>query len=465
MQNDTIAAISTYPGESGIGIIRVSGENSIDIVNNLYINKKGNHTLSKYKSHTIHYGFISNSNEEIIDEVIVSIMKAPNSYTAEDVVEINCHGGIRVCRNILDTVINAGARIAEPGEFTKRAFLNGRLDLTRAEAVMDTIHAESDASLRSSINQLRGSLYVKLNNICSDILYEIAFIESALDDPDSISLDGYTEKLINKISTIKSDLNSLVSSYDEGRIISEGIKTVILGKPNAGKSSLLNALLEEDRAIVTNIPGTTRDTLTEKIRIGDITLLLTDTAGIRNTDDPIEHIGVNKAKESINNSDLIIYVCDSSIQTDEDDDLIFSLLKNKKLIILLNKCDLSKITDEKKLESHFEKCDLKPIKIINTSMNEKIGIDELKKEIIELFYSGNINNDENIIITNLRHVQLLKSSIASLDKVIESIDLGMSEDMYAIDLTDSYSSLAQITGAEVREDIVNEIFSKFCMGK
>lgn len=464
MINDTIAAISTSLNESGIGIIRVSGEDSIKIVNQLYTDKNGKHCLDTYKSHTIHYGFIEYENE-IIDEVMISIMKAPNSYTKEDIVEINCHGGIRICRNILNIVLNTGARLSEPGEFTKRAFLNGRLDLTRAEAVMDTIRATSDVALSNSVKQLRGNLYNKLNNICSDILYEIAFIESALDDPDSISLDGYNDRLNNKILSFIDDLNKLIKSYDEGRILSEGIKTVILGKPNAGKSSLLNALLDEDRAIVTDIPGTTRDVLTESVRLGDITLKLTDTAGIRNTIDPVESIGVDRAKQATEEADLIIYVADSSSNPDKDDEEIIKLLANKKTIILLNKNDISSKSSEESYLNLLNSNNINTSSIISTSMINGDGLETLKNTIHELYYSGSINYNDQIIITNLRHVHLLTEAVNSLKKVIVSIENDMPEDFFSIDLTDAYSYLATITGSEVSEDIVNEIFSKFCMGK
>lgn len=465
MNNDTIAAISTGLSESGIGIIRISGPDALQIADKLYIDKTGSHNLLKFKTHTIHYGFITDEDETIIDEVMVSVMKAPNTYTKEDVVEINCHGGIRLCRNILKLVNDSGARLAEPGEFTKRAFLNGRLDLTRAEAVMDTIRAESDMALSNSVKQLRGNLYNKLNNICSSILYEIAFIESALDDPDSISLEGYNDNLTTKVNTIIEDLKDLIKSYDEGKILSEGIKTVILGKPNAGKSSLLNTLLDEDRAIVTNIPGTTRDTLTETIRLGDITLKLTDTAGIRDTEDPVESIGVNKAKSSIQDADLIIYVADSSTEINEEDEEIISLLHDKNIIILINKIDFGNKNTEEEINKLCEKNKIEPASIIFTSMINGDGIDKLKKTIHKMYYAGDININDRIIITNLRHVKLLSDAVSSLEKVKESIENGMSEDFYSIDLTDAYTSLSTITGSEVTEDIVNEIFSKFCMGK
>lgn len=464
MNTDTIAAISTSLNESGIGIIRISGIDAIDIADSIFINKNKEHKLHTYKTHTIHYGYINNS-ENIIDEVMISIMKAPNSYTKEDVIEINCHGGIRVCKNILDLVLQKGARIAEPGEFTKRAFLNGRLDLTQAEAVMDLIRSESDLAANNSINQLRGNLNSQLNNICSDILYQIAFIESALDDPDSISLDGYLEKLSFICNNIITALNKLIKSYDDGKILSEGINTVILGKPNAGKSSLLNTLLNEERAIVTNIPGTTRDILTEKIKLGDIVLHITDTAGIRNTNDPIESIGVNKAIHAIDEADLIIYIIDSSLPLDTDDDEIINSIQNKKVIVLLNKSDLNQITNVNDVQTKFDSLSLSVKKIISTSVKNNSGIDELKNTVEEMFYSEELKLNDQIIITNLRHVDLLKKAKISLNKVLDSIENDMSEDFLTIDLTDAYSYLATITGREVSEDIVNEIFSKFCMGK
>lgn len=465
MNTDTIAAISTALNDSGIGIIRVSGADAISSVNKIYIDKNKNHSLSSFKSHTIHYGFIVDEKETIVDEVMVSVMKAPNTYTREDIVEINCHGGIRVCKKILDTVLDTGVRNAQPGEFTKRAFLNGRLDLTKAEAVMDIIRSQSDTALNNSIHQLKGNLSEQLNNICSDILYEIAFIESALDDPDSISIDGYSHKLLEKCKNFIQALDALILSYDEGRIISEGINTVILGKPNAGKSSLMNLLLNEERAIVTDIPGTTRDTLTENIRLGDAMLRITDTAGIRNTSDPVESIGVNKARQSLQTADLVIYVADTSLPLDEDDYDIIKSLKEKKVIVLLNKSDLTSVISGDDIKSVFSLHDAKADGIILTSVKENMGIDKLKDKIKEMFYSEELNMNEHIIITNIRHVELLKKAKACLLKVIETINNDMPEDFYSIDLTDAYSHLAEITGREVSEDVVNEIFSKFCMGK
>ncbi len=469
MNNDTIASISTALSESGIGIIRISGPDAINIADQIYTDKNGIHNLKSYRSHTIHYGFIVNVSEEIIDEVMISIMKAPNSYTKEDVVEINCHGGVRVCRNILETVLSTGARLADPGEFTKRAFLNGRLDLTRAEAVMDIIRANSDIALDQSVKQLRGDLYSLLNNICSDILYEIAHIEALLDDPDSYDISDYGDELSLKLDRISDNLTALIRSYDEGRILTEGIRTIILGNPNAGKSSLMNLLYGENRAIVTDIPGTTRDTLTETIRLGDVTIILTDTAGIRETTDKIEQIGVNKAIDSARESDLIIYVTDASSGNETIDDSLTDLLKKTKLILLLNKSDLAGIdnrTDHsEELIRTFEEKGIIPDRTLSTSMITRAGIEELKSAIKEMFYKGDLSGDHRITITNLRHVECLKEALASLNKVKESIASGVSEDLYCIDLTDAYRSLAHITGAEVSEDIVNEIFSRFCMGK
>lgn len=469
MNKDTIASISTALSESGIGIIRISGQDAISIADQIYTDKNGTHNLKSQKSHTIHYGYIVNSSGDIMDEVMVSVMKAPNSYTREDVVEINCHGGVRMCRNILDSVLNTGARLADPGEFTKRAFLNGRLDLTRAEAVMDTIRASSDTALDQSVRQLRGELYRLLDNICSDILYEIAHIEAVLDDPDSYDINDYGDELSAKIDRISSDIHRLIRSYNEGRLLTEGIRTSILGNPNAGKSSLMNLLYGDNRAIVTNVPGTTRDTLTETVRLDDVTIVLTDTAGIRETDDEIERIGVSRAIESAKGSDLIIYVADASSDFELEDPTLCNLLRSTRLILLLNKCDLTdgagSVDHVKQIKEEFSKHEIKPDVILSTSMITMEGLSELKSAIREMFYNGDLKSDHQMIITNLRHVECLKEALVSLDKVRSSIEAGVSEDLYCIDLTDAYRALARITGAEVNEDIVNEIFSKFCMGK
>lgn len=460
MNTDTIAAIATAIGSAGIGIIRVSGEKSIDIVDLIYRNNKNERTLKNFKSHTIHYGFLYDENE-IIDEVLVSIMKKPNSFTVEDTVEINCHGGIVVLNRILEIIIKNGARLAEPGEFTKRAFLNGRIDLSRAEAVMDIISSKNEMVLKNSVKHLRGDIYEKIKNLREDIIFEIAFIESSLDDPENISLDGYTNKLYIKIENLIYEVDKLLLSAENGKIMKEGIKTVIVGKPNAGKSSLLNLLVGEEKAIVTDIAGTTRDILEENINIGGITLQIIDTAGIHFTEDVIEKIGVEKAKKYMKDADLIIYVIDSSVPLDENDFEIMKLIENRKSIILFNKSDLDASISSKNIMDKIKN----DVIIIKTSTKEKTGIDNLEAAIKKLFFKGEIVLDDEVVITNLRHKEALKDTLFSLKQVKKSIENEMPEDFFSIDLMSAYASLGKIIGEEVEEDLVNEIFSKFCMGK
>lgn len=470
MKTDTIAAIATAVSDSGIGIIRVSGEDAISVVQKIYCNKKKQYVLRSYDSHTIHYGFITEKDGKVIDEVMVSVMKAPRSYTMEDTVEINCHGGVLMVKKILMTVVKAGARIAEPGEFTKRAFLNGRMDLSEAEAVMDIIHAKNEFALQSSVSQLRGSVYKKIKDLRDKILYEIAFIESALDDPEHISLDGYTKKLSDQVLFIKEQLEKLLISADDGKMLKEGIRTVIVGKPNVGKSSLLNLLVGQDRAIVTDIAGTTRDTLEETINLGDITLNIIDTAGIRNTEDVVEKIGVEKAKTISEDADLILYVMDSSVPLDENDEDIIRMIQNKKTVILLNKSDLTEIVNmesvgdllDRVIGKHREKDDMKIIKI---SARENEGLDSLVAFIKEMFFHGQISYNDEVYITNVRHKEAVLEALDSMNQVQVSLEKQMPEDFYSIDLMNAYSSLGRIIGEEVEDDLVNEIFSKFCTGK
>lgn len=458
--DDTIAAIATALNESGIGIIRISGPEAISITDRLYVNASGERCFSAYKSHTIHYGFIMDGDKKV-DEVMVSLMKGPNSYTREDIVEINSHGGVLVMQKILNLVLKSGARMAEPGEFTKRAFLNGRIDLTEAEAVMDIIGAGSKRALEVGMKQLSGSLYNLIKKLREEIIFEIAFIESALDDPEHISLDGYSEKLSAKVSDLMADINSLINSYDNGKLIREGIKTVILGKPNAGKSSLLNLLVGEERAIVTDVAGTTRDTLEESIRLSGTLLNLIDTAGIRKTEDVVEQIGVRKAYESAKDADLIIYVVDSSKPMDESDEEIISLIKQKKCIVLLNKSDLETFVDEDMLKEKLPS----DTRIIKTSMTLNEGIDIFEKTVENMFFKGEIKSDSEVYITTLRHKSALEEALNSLSMVSDSLAKGMPEDFLSIDLMNAYASLGRIIGEEVDDDLVNEIFSKFCMGK
>lgn len=470
-ENETIAAIATALSDSGIGIVRISGENAIYIVDSIFRSASGKKILGNVQTHTIHYGYIVDKDENAIDEVMVAVMKAPRSYTTEDTVEINCHGGVLVMQKILETVLRAGARLAEPGEFTKRAFLNGRIDLSRAEAVIDVIHSQNEYALSSSVSQLKGRLSDKVHSLREEILYQIAFIESALDDPEHISLEGYPEQLSGKIEVFEAEINKLLATADNGRLMKEGISTVIVGKPNAGKSSLLNMLLGEDRAIVTEIAGTTRDALHETINLHGISLNMIDTAGIHETQDVVEKIGVERAKKYAQEADLILYVVDASGNLDEDDENIISLLEGKKAIILLNKSDLkNNITEDllkDKLAQVLKKT--KNIRIIRTSTidtsSEKSGMEELEETIRNMFFEGELKHNNELVVTNLRHKEALQDALNSLKLVERSIEDGMPEDFYSIDLTSAYASLGKIIGEEVDEDVVNEIFSKFCMGK
>ena len=455
---DTIAAISTSTGNSGIGIIRISGDESIEIADRIFKSNKKDKKLVNVKSHTINYGHIVDG-ENTLDQVLVSVMKGPHSYTGEDTVEINCHGGMLILKKVLDLVIKNGAKSAEPGEFTKRAFLNGRLDLSQAEAVMDLINSQNEFALNSSINQLKGSVSEKIKEIRSEIIYHIAFIESALDDPEHISLDGYNEEISKMVDKNIKEVKRLIDTFDNGRIMKEGIKTVILGKPNAGKSSLLNLMLGEERAIVTDIEGTTRDTLEENINLNGLSLKIIDTAGIRNTDDIVEKIGVDKAKDIAKDADLIIYVVDGSRKLDENDKDILSIIKDKHAIVLINKSDIENVIDIGDLEG------INKENIIIFSAKNGIGMEHLEEKIKDMFYSGKINYNNQIYITNARHKEALDNVYDSLLKVKDSIEMMMPEDFYSIDLMDAYEQLGLIIGESVEDDLVNEIFAKFCMGK
>ena len=467
-RNDTIAAISTGMTNSGIGVVRISGEDAVKVADRIF-RKPNGRKLSEEKTFTIHYGHIYDENE-LIDEVLVMLMRGPRSYTAEDTVEIDCHGGVLVMRKILETVVKNGARLAEPGEFTKRAFLNGRIDLSQAEAVGDLISSKNEYALRSSVSQLKGNIKKEIQKIREEILYHTAFIETALDDPEHISVDGYGEKLEVVVEDHMKSLKHLLSTCDDGRMIKEGIKTVIVGKPNAGKSSLLNVLLGEERAIVTEIAGTTRDVLEEHMNLQGISLNIVDTAGIRDTEDVVEKIGVDRAKENAKDADLIMYVIDASAPLDENDDDILRMIYGRKAIILLNKADLNTILGKDEIKKKYseinqlESCDIFPA-IIEISAKNGQGISELEQTLKEMFFEGEISFNDEIYITNVRHKTALNNAYEALKKVKESIDMGMPEDFYSIDLMDAYEELGSITGETIGEDLVNEIFSKFCMGK
>ena len=468
MKTDTIAAVATGMSNGGISIVRISGEDAFDIIDRIYRSKSGKKILSEQQSHTVHYGYIYDG-EKLIDEVLVVIMKAPNTYTREHVVEINCHGGITVTRKVLETVIKYGARTAEPGEFTKRAFLNGRLDLSQAEAVIDVINAKNSYALSSSLTQLRGSVLEKIREVRESILHDTAFIETALDDPEHISVDGFGEELLVRVEENIKILNKLVKSADNGRILKEGIETVILGKPNAGKSSLLNVLLGEERAIVTDIEGTTRDTLEETILLDSVMLHIKDTAGIRETADVVEQIGVEKARDSANQADLILYVVDSSRPLDENDRLILEFIQEKlqktKVVVLLNKQDLDVVVSEQDIQNELQKYEIKDCTVLAISAKLEQGIPLLEDTLKEMFYQGKISFNDEVYITNMRQKEAIAEGLESLKQVKESILNQMPEDFYSIDLMNAYEVLGQVMGETVEEDLVNKIFSEFCVGK
>ena len=456
--DDTIAAVSTAMAPAGIGIVRISGNDAFEVADRVFRAKKEGKKLSAVKSHTIHYGWITEG-EEVIDEVLVMVMKGPKTYTGENTVEIDCHGGVLAVKKVLEAVLNAGARAADPGEFTKRAFLNGRMDLTQAEAVMDVISAKSAYALKSSESQLRGTVKKAIRAIREKLIYEIAFIESALDDPEHISLDGYPERLAVVVAEQKKQVEKLLASADEGKMIQEGIKTVILGKPNAGKSSLLNLLAGEEKAIVTDIAGTTRDVLEENLVLKGISLRILDTAGIRKTADTVEKIGVDRALEHAKDADLILYVVGASVPLDENDAKIMEILKGRKAIVLLNKSDLTAVIEKEEMEQKTG------APVISISAREETGMEELEEQMKKMFFQGEISFNDEVYITNARHKQALLEAKKSLELTAGSIEMGMPEDFFSIDLMNAYEELGSIIGEAVGEDLVNEIFSKFCTGK
>lgn len=458
MNTDTIVAIATAVGNAGISIIRVSGKEAISLADQLFRSKKSGFCLADALTHTIHFGHIYEG-DELIDEVLVSVMRGPNSYTAEDVVEVNCHGGVTVTRRILKAFIHIGARPAEPGEFTKRAFLNGRIDLSRAEAVIDLIHAKNEMAAKNSVKQLRGDIYDKICKVREQILRDTAFIEAALDDPEHISLDGFSTQLETSVKEEIEQLQALLRGYENGKRMTEGIKTVLLGKPNVGKSSILNLLLGEDRAIVTDIAGTTRDTLEETLQLDGITLNLVDTAGIRWTEDQIEKIGVDKAKQRASEADLILFVADSSVTFTEEDKEILSSVEDRKAVVLLNKTDLTSLTDETELRKYTQ------LPILRISAKERSGIEQLSKCITDMFFEGKLDWNEELYITNARHQAALAEAKDSLLQVLDSIENQMPEDFFSIDLMNAYTVLGTIIGEAVEEDLINKIFKDFCMGK
>ncbi len=455
---DTIAAIATAVNNSGISIIRISGMDALEIGDMIFQSKQANKKLSKVQSHTVHYGYIKDE-DVIIDEVLAIVMKGPNSYTREDVIEIDCHGGILVTRKILEVIVKKGARIAEPGEFTKRAFLNGRIDLSQAEAVSDIINAKSNYALKNSVKQLKGNVYNKIKEVREGILHDLAYLEAGLDDPEHIDISEFKDELIVNIAGYKKEIKKLLDTAGNGKLIKEGVKTVIMGKPNAGKSSLLNALMGSERAIVTDVPGTTRDTLEETLMIGELCLNVVDTAGIRNTSDLVESIGVKRAKSMGEDSDLILYVVDVSVPLDENDEEIIAFIREKKAVVLLNKSDLNMVISIEEIREKTQK------EVILISAKQSSGLEELEKLITDMYFNGVLEYNDEVYITNLRQEEALRKSLESLCMVERTIQDDMPEDLYAVDMMNGYEALGRITGEQVDEDLINTIFQEFCMGK
>ncbi len=495
---ETIAAISTGLVPAGIGIVRISGEDAFAVADSLFVSPSGKR-ISDQKGNTVHYGHIVYESETL-DEVLATVLRAPHSYTGEDTVEIGCHGGILAVKKVLDAVLHSGARPAEPGEFTKRAFLNGRIDLSQAEAVMDVISSGSEYALKNSLSRLQGKLGEKINDIRSSLLFELAFIESALDDPEHYSLDGYKEKLLSVVKKEQLKIRDLLNTFEEGKLMDEGIRTVILGKPNVGKSSLLNCLTGTEKAIVTDIPGTTRDLLEETIVMKGFSLRIIDTAGIRDSSNPVEKIGIERAREQAEEANLILYIADATDVLDDEDKEILELTRGKKAIFLINKTDLLEKPFEKDsgdaredtfegsfkkaredtFEESFKKaCEntgslairreeaekLVSCPIIEISAKEGTGMDTLKDTIENMFFKGEISFNDEVYITSMRHKTLLEEADTALTNVCSSIDDGMPEDFFSIDLMGAVKALDGITGGDISEELADEIFSKFCMGK
>ena len=454
----TIASISTAPGIGGIGIIRMSGEKTFEIIEKIF-EAKTPQKIEDIKGYTIKYGNIVDG-EEVIDEVLVSYFKAPKSYTTENMCEINSHGGNVIVRKILEICLKNGAELAEPGEFTKRAFLNGRIDLTQAESVIDVINAKSDKEAKSGIKQLEGFLSKEIKEIKQEILDVLVNVEVTIDYPEYDTPEVQENEMRTMLESVKNKLERLEKSFDNGKILKEGIKTAIIGKPNAGKASLLNAILKEDRAIVTDIAGTTRDTIEEFVTVNGIPLKLVDTAGIREASDEVEKIGVEKSIKQAEEADLIIAIFDSSTELTEEDLEILKLIENRQAIILLNKSDLNSIITE-----NDERLKNVTKNILKISALNKTGIEELYEKISEMFNLNEINFDNDILITNIRHKNIISHALESVKKANEALNLMMPIDIIAINIKDILDDLGEITGEVVTEDVINEIFSKFCLGK
>ncbi|GAA0360075.1 tRNA uridine-5-carboxymethylaminomethyl(34) synthesis GTPase MnmE [Alkalibacterium iburiense] len=457
---DTIAAISTPPGEGGIGIVRISGDEALEIADRVY--RLGSKKLADQPSHTIHYGHIVNPKTDTpVDEVMVTIMKEPKTYTREDIVEINTHGGIVSVNKVLETVLQNGARLAEPGEFTKRAFLNGRIDLSQAEAVMDVIRAKTDKAMHMAVTQLDGNLSRLIKNLRQDILNTLAQVEVNIDYPEYDDVEEMTSQLlIEKAEQVKNQVEALLETASHGKILREGLATAIIGRPNVGKSSLLNVLLKEDKAIVTDIAGTTRDVIEEYVSVKGVPLRLIDTAGIRETEDIVERIGVERSRKALSEADLILLVLNQSEPLTPEDELLLEATEEHHRLIIFNKTDLE---NQLNLDDLKEKVD--PESIVQTSIVTQKGLDELEAKIAELFFAGNTGEKDATYVSNVRHIALLHETIEAFDDVIEGIETGMPVDLVQIDMTRAWDLLGEITGESVQDELITQLFSQFCLGK
>jgi len=457
---DTIAAISTPPGEGGIGIVRLSGDEALDIAEKVY--KLGDKRLSDQPSHTIHYGNVYHpKTDEKLDEVMVTVMKAPKTYTREDIVEINTHGGVLVTNKVLQAVLGAGGRLAEPGEFTQRAFLNGRVDLSQAEAVMDVIRAKTDSAMHNAMSQLDGNLSDIISDIRQEILDTLAQVEVNIDYPEYDDVEEMTSKLMKeKAIDVKGQVEDILETAQQGKILRDGLATAIIGRPNVGKSSLLNVFARQDKAIVTDVAGTTRDVIEEFVNVKGVPLQLIDTAGIRDTEDEVERIGVTRSKKEIEGAELVLLIFDQSqTLTDEDFELL-RLTENKERLVLLNKMDLDQKLDVDRL---LEKVD--PETVLPVSITENTGITEVQDSIVDLFFEGKTGEKDATYISNVRHIALLEQAIEALDEVVEGIDLNMPVDLVQIDLTRAWDALGEVTGDSVQDELITQLFSQFCLGK
>lgn len=460
LEFETIAAISTPPGEGAIGIVRLSGENAVEVADRVY--RSGTKVLAEQKSHTIHYGHIQNpKTNEVVDEVMISVMRAPKTFTREDIIEINCHGGITSVNQVLQVVLQQGARLAEPGEFTKRAFLNGRIDLSQAEAVMDLIRAKTDKAMHVALQQLDGNLSNLIRSLRSDILDTLAQVEVNIDYPEYDDVETLTSQLlVEKATQVKAHIQQLLQTASQGKILREGLATAIIGRPNVGKSSLLNFLLQEEKAIVTEIAGTTRDVIEEYVNVRGVPLKLVDTAGIRETEDIVERIGVERSRQALKEADLVLLVFNQNEPLSEEDVLLIEATNENHRIVILNKVDLPNQLDLNKLETLVD-----PASIVKTSILTKSGIDLLEEKIAALFFAGNTGERDATYVSNVRHIALLNDAESALEDVITGIEAGMPVDLVQMDMTRCWDLLGEITGDSVQDELLNQLFSQFCLGK